>query len=85
MKNALKRTLAGVTALTLAACATPANVGGFLTGNTGIVANAAELCIKVEVNGKTIEIDCYPYNDIKYIKELIQEKECIPPICSNLW
>ena len=35
-----KKTIAFVMALTLVAGSLPANVGGFLTGSTGIVANA---------------------------------------------
>jgi hypothetical protein len=41
MKNAWKKTLAGMTALILVAGAMPANVGGFLTKSVGIVASAA--------------------------------------------
>ena len=45
MKNTWKKALAGLAALILVAGAMPANVGGFLTKSTGIVACAAETTV----------------------------------------
>jgi len=49
--NTMKRVLAGTLAVLTVAAYAPANVGGFLTGSTGIVANAEQAPSYVQLGG----------------------------------